>query len=1331
MDMRDAAEQSRLDLLKSLEILDTPPEEFFDRVTKLAARICDTPMSAITLIDERRQWFKSAFGWNPPETPREISLCTHTVLSKRPLVVPDARKDPCFKENPFVTGEHGLVFYAGAPLIGMDGLVLGALAVLDRKPRTLAEMQFATLEMLAAQVVLHLEMRRQRNQLERVAAERDRINAALLRQTAHLKEAQRIAEIGSWEFDPQSERIAWSDEIYRIFGISRENFSESYEAFKALVHPDDRSRLLDAVQLALQGKQPLDLEHRIRRPDGEERYVHERADLERPALLENGDARRILAGTVQDVTLLHKSQESLILIEACISRLNDAIIITEAYPLDEPGPRIVFVNDAFEFESGYRREEVFGKSPRILQGPKTQRAELDRIRSALENNMPVLAELITYRKNGEEFWIEVDISPVIDAKGRLTHFAAIARNITERKQRLADLARTHRALQMLTRCNEALIKVENEHELLEQICRLAVEVGGYEAAWVGYAQDDEARSIKPVAHAGAWHERADLGAIGISWSEHVPEGRGPAGRAIHSGLPVVSEDVAKDPSFAPWLTLAQQYGYRGVICLPLHNMDRVFGVLALLSAEVRRVSDEEIKLLQELAGNLAFGIRHVRSEQMRRRIEEAVSKLAAAVSASSDTEFFEKLAQNMADALDAQAAFVARLVPGDTPAIRTLRTLGMAVDGKVEKNFDYILDGAYRECFERDASCVVNGQQLPDTGRLASFTTYTHVCRRLDDSSARPAGLLCVLFRKPVEEIDFITSTLQIFAARAAAELERQETDERIRMQASLLDKAQDAIMVCNITGRISFWNKSAERIFGWTAKEAIERSKYDLIVEDVAGYEQGVIMTVEKGDWLGEVKMHRKDGSTLMVEAHWTLMKDESGKPEAILAIDTDITQRKEAEHEVERLAFFDPLTGLPNRRLLMDRLRHALAASSRSRHTGALLFIDLDNFKALNDTLGHDKGDMLLKQVAQRLETCAPRKSDTVARLGGDEFVVMLEDLSENAQDAAAQAEIVGEKIIAIFTEPFHLDGHEHHTTPSIGVTLFDKQTKDVDELLKRADLAMYQAKAAGRNAIRFFDPDMQTVVSARVALESDLRQSLQQHEFFLQYQRQADDTGRTIGAEALVRWQHPRRGLVSPALFIPLAEETGMILQLGQWVLESACVQLAIWGGKPETSHLSVAVNVSSRQFRHPEFVKQVLDVLERTGARPQNLKLELTESLLVENVEATIIKMSTLKEHGVGFSLDDFGTGYSSLSYLKRLPLDQLKIDQSFVRDVLTDANDAAIARTIVALGQTLGLEVIAEGVETADQRDFLAQNGCHAYQGYLFSRPLAAEDFLTA
>ena len=348
-------------------------------------------------------------------------------------------------------------------------------------------------------------------------------------------------------------------------------------------------------------------------------------------------------------------------------------------------------------------------------------------------------------------------------------------------------------------------------------------------------------------------------------------------------------------------------------------------------------------------------------------------------------------------------------------------------------------------------------------------------------------------------------------------------------------------------------------------------------------------------------------------------------------------------------------------------------------------------------------------------------------MARFGGDEFVVMLENLSLEPVAAAAQTRVVGERILQTLTRPFVLKGCEHYSTSSIGAALFERPA-DVGELLKRADLAMYQAKAGGRNALLFFDPAMQTVVNDRVALEADLRRALQHGEFYLHYQPQLDDAGRVTGAEALVRWRHPQRGVVSPAAFIPLAEETGLILELGQWVLDTACAQLAAWADSGASAHLCLAVNVSARQLRHPGFVADVLAALARSGANPFRLKLELTESQLVDNVELAIAKMTALKRSGVGFALDDFGTGYSSLSYLKRLPLDQLKIDQSFVADVLTDPNDAAIARTIVALGQSMGLSVMAEGVETEAQRDFLLQNGCHAYQGYLFSRPLAIEQF---
>jgi diguanylate cyclase (GGDEF)-like protein len=435
---------------------------------------------------------------------------------------------------------------------------------------------------------------------------------------------------------------------------------------------------------------------------------------------------------------------------------------------------------------------------------------------------------------------------------------------------------------------------------------------------------------------------------------------------------------------------------------------------------------------------------------------------------------------------------------------------------------------------------------------------------------------------------------------------------------------------------------------------------------------------------------------------------------------------ERASAEEQVKELAFYDPLTRLPNRRLLLDRLRQTLAVGTRSGRGGALFFIDLDNFKTLNDTLGHDKGDLLLQIIAKRLVNCI-REGDTVARFGGDEFVVVLENLSENPTEAAAQAEIVGIKIIASICEPLQLAGHDYRATASIGSTLFAAQRADIEELLKQADIAMYQAKAAGRDRLRFFDPVVQAAVSARATLESDLRKGIENNQFSLYYQPQVEYS-RVVGAEALLRWQHPERGMVSPADFIPLAEESALILSLGHWVLETACKQIAAWGRRWDTAQITVAVNVSARQFRQPDFVEQVTAVVERTKANPRNLKLEMTESMLIDNVEDVIGKMTALKAHGMKFSLDDFGTGYSSLSYLKRLPLSQLKIDRSFVKDVLTNPSDAAIARTIIALGKSLGLGVIAEGVETEAQQTFFSLNKCHSYQGYLFSPPVPIERF---
>ena len=553
----------------------------------------------------------------------------------------------------------------------------------------------------------------------------------------------------------------------------------------------------------------------------------------------------------------------------------------------------------------------------------------------------------------------------------------------------------------------------------------------------------------------------------------------------------------------------------------------------------------------------------------------------------------------------------------------------------------------------------------------------------------------------------------------------RHDAEYLLRLSRFALDHAGDSMFWVDQDARIVMVNERTCRDLGYSREELLGMRIPDIDPECTEELWAEHWQALKQAHRLVFERINRrKDGSTFPVEVSATYLCFQGR--EFDFAVTRDVSERKMAEQTINELAFFDRLTGLPNRTLLLDRLKQAMTAAHRNGLSCAVLLIDLDNFKTLNDVHGHDTGDQLLKQVALRLNACV-REGDSIARFGGDEFIAVVTNLAADAGEAAADSEGIAQKMLDSLTHPYNLGKLIHHTSASIGVTLFHGERTGIDDLLKQAELAMYKSKDAGRNAIRFFDPTLESTVQERAALENDLRQAFAERQFQLHYQPQIAE-GRLTGAEALVRWQHPQRGLISPVEFIPLAEETGLILPLGNWVLETACRQLSTWAGHPQMDHLTIAVNVSAHQFCQPDFVDQVLATLAGSGTNPQRLKLELTESLLVQNVDEVIEKMFALKAKGVGFSLDDFGTGYSSLAYLKRLPLDQLKIDRSFVRDVLTDPNDASIARTIIALAQNLGLGVIAEGVETEAQREFLAGSGCHAYQGYLFAKPLPIAGF---
>ncbi|MBT0960763.1 EAL domain-containing protein [Denitromonas iodatirespirans] len=774
------------------------------------------------------------------------------------------------------------------------------------------------------------------------------------------------------------------------------------------------------------------------------------------------------------------------------------------------------------------------------------------------------------RPDGEIRWVSNRWVDVCDQDGKEIRRVGTHQDITEQKQAAAALQKLNRELRAISECNQILIRADDEQSLVESVCRIVCDDAGYRMAWVGYAEQDDAKTLRPIAHAGV--KSVYLEQAGLTWA-NTEYGRGPSGTAIRQGAIVVVNDFASDPRVSPWRDTALRHGHRSSIALPLKDSGgHTFGVLSIYASETDAFPLEEQRLLEELANDLAFGIVTLRARE------------------------------------------------------------------------------------------------------------------------------------------------------------EHDRAEEQIRIAATAFE-AQEGIVITDVNQTILRVNTAFTEITGYTPEEVVGATPRILKapLQDSASYDTMWACIRREGAWQGEILNSRKCGEAYPAWLNITAVKNPQGEITHYVGTMTDITERKTAERKIEHLAFYDLLTDLPNRRLLQDRLHHAMAGNARSGRMGALLFIDLDNFKILNDTCGHDVGDLLLIEVARRLGTCV-REGDTISRLGGDEFVVMLEDLNANWSEAATQAKSVAEKILSVLNHPYHIAERVHHSTPSIGATLFSGADNSVDELLKQADIAMYQAKTAGRNTLRFFDPEMQANLATRANLEAALRASITGKKFVLHYQAQIDGQHGIIGAEALLRWRHPEGGMVPPGEFIPLAEDTGLIVPIGQWVLESACEQLADWARDPRKRHLLLAVNVSVRQFRQPDFVASVHQALTRAGAPATQLKLELTESLVLDDIDDSIDKMRTLKELGVGFSMDDFGTGYSSLSYLTRLPLDQLKIDQSFIRNLPDSASDAVVVQTIITLARSLGLSVIAEGVETEAQRSFLARYGCPTYQGYLFSKPIELAAF---
>jgi diguanylate cyclase (GGDEF)-like protein/PAS domain S-box-containing protein len=936
-----------------------------------------------------------------------------------------------------------------------------------------------------------------------------------------------------------------------------------------------------------------------------------------------------------------------------------------------------------------KREELLAmhpgqlSPPRQSDGEESQVAADRKIKAAMQQGQLAFEWLHHRLDNGQAFIAEVLLSRV-DIDGQ-TLIQGMVRDITKRKlsedyeqfrsQILEMLAGTELLMNTL---QNIVLGVERLHS--EMLCSILL-------------LDKEKKHLrKSVAPSlpDFYNDAIDGIEIGL--------GVGSCGTAAFTGERVIIDDIATHPYWAPYLDLAARADLAACWSQPIRSSsNEVLGTFAIYHRQVNKPSAQDINLIEQCA----------------RFASIAIEKNTAAEKLNESEAHYRLLTEDATDVvwkMDINNRFT-YISPADE------RMRGFTADEVVGQHVFTLLteDGiaALRkktiERLEKERNGIKTGAMIFDLqqhckdGRLIWTEVLSNPIR---DSQGNICGY------------QGITRNIT----------NRKFADEALRI-AAIAFESQEGMYITNTAWEFLRVNKAFSEITGYSAKEAIGQTPEMLKsnIHDDFFYTEMIERLRTNGAWQGEIWDKRKNGEAFPALLTITVVKDDAGQISHYVGTFTDISSRKTAEDKIKSLAFYDPLTLLPNRRLLMDRLEQALAGGARHQRKGALLFVDLDNFKKLNDTLGHDKGDILLQQVAKRLLTCT-RDIDTVARFGGDEFVVMLEDLSEEPIEAAMQAEVVGEKILSTLNQGYQLAGIEHRSTPSVGITLFGEYPETIEEPLKRADLAMYQAKSAGRNTLRFFDPKMQAVVAAHVALEEALREAIVGDQFLIHYQVQATYEGLFTGAEALLRWMHPERGMVSPAEFIPLAEETGLILQLGHWVLESSCTQLATWANDPALAHLTLAVNVSPRQFHQDDFVEQVLDVIVRTGVNPKRLKLELTEGMLVSNVEDVIAKILAIKEHGVDFSLDDFGTGFSSLAYLKRLPLDQLKIDQSFVRDILVDPNDAAISKMVIVLAESLGLSVIAEGVETKAHLDYLASQGCLAYQGYFFSRPLPLHEF---
>lgn len=918
-----AYELARLKALKKYEILDTPFEKAFDDFTKLAAVICDAPIATLSFVDAHRVWFKSVVGLNAQQAPRENSFCGQAIKGLNLFQVNDATLDASFSVNPLVTGELGIQFYAGHPLLSNDGYAVGSICVLDTKPRKLSQTQCEALQRLSHQIVLHLQHRM------------DLIRLDHMSQILH--KMGKIAKVGGWELELETQQLHWTKEVFDIHE-------------------------LDYGQL--------------------------------PTL-----------------------------------------------------------EGALNFYSESGKE--------ILKSE---------IASAIEKNTSWDLELPFTTAKQKKLWVRAHGYAIFESN-KAVRLVGAFQDITENKRDQLKLIGVNNALHLLRQCNQALLHVKDEQKLVSEVCKLIVEEADYSFAWVGAINPHINEEITPVGFYG--DGEAYLKNNHLSWSSDTKVGNGPCGMAIRMGRTIRNDEIQITQN--EHTKLLREYGYSSIVSLPLlDDNQKVFGILGLYSTGEHNHSQEEVNLIDNLAQNLAVGITQIRKDNERNKISQSISSLAETLSAVSNDDFFDELVSNMTSTLNADAGYTARLL--HFPDLK-LQTLSVVVDGKSEPDFSYLIaQPLFDALFEHDNFMFVKagafdhlifrGLSLMRYHPYEAFAGF-----KLQNSNKEDFGLIFMFFKDKLSESQeqLVRSTISVFTSRTANELERIEDAMIIQERAALLDKSRDPMVVRDLNHRITYWNHAAELLYGWTEIEALNQKVDDLLKINTEEFLLGNSQTIKYGEWFGDSVECHKNGNAMIVEVRSTLVRDKFGVPRSIFSIKSDITNKRLAENEIHKFAFYDALTNLPNRRLLIEKLTSAISTSRVSYKIGAAIFIDLDKFKSLNDTHGHDEGDFLLQQVGDRLNSIV-RTSDLVARLGGDEYVILIDGVSKSAKVTRQAVISIAEKIIHLFSSPFELKTVKFETKPSIGIRLFDQRDDDFSIVMKDADAAMYRAKHAGGNQYSF---------------------------------------------------------------------------------------------------------------------------------------------------------------------------------------------------------------------------------------------------------------------